>query len=1109
MLIKTKTAPALFAVLILILCSAGCFAFSFENEVIESDLTSFKWCFDNIYEADTPMYKDLLVPYVSPNNGCEDANIKVIAEEPIIYNQEICTSKTKEECVITLIKGDSKNGTVDKNTTTCTTVPDGQTCVLKTTTIIEQYDLKKTDYLLSDKTRLCVYGTRKAKTGFQSCDMNFNYNDPIKPFNAEALGKLWWNNSYTHKFNINCSFVPDGTPIIINGSNGIMIGGTRQLIWTTCYGTGMALYLKNATDVYDYQVANDTNRMPQEIEEGTGQNYNAPTIWTGHTNVYHMKNLSDSVTMYNLATDGSPTNVGALISNGSRIDATGEHIKNITTIGITTNISFGGWFKMQGAGGYVGGSVHSIALGSAWSAGNILLRTKASPSNVLDVVDPFSGDCTLGGTWTMPYDVWYHIMVTIDYSTNNGYLYINGKLNDTTADCSRDNYQIPYYFSGGSPTTLEAHWFNGTYDEMRYYSGLLSATTVNVTYQNTIPTAGYGNAEALSQNVISTDLEAGILNTSWQNITSLVVMEGQEFLPYANYTYETNHSSVTNTSGSCKFNLSNVSVEYYNNSDTNASLCAGGACSYENKTNTWNADTSVFNVDVLRFSLCRNSAATPDAYIAQSCVGGTTYTSNIPSNTVPLCSAGHANFTYTTTGCVGASSTVNVSIWTTGNTLAKGYTLYRGGQVGFDRYRDETNKDMVWNNTMNLWHSALWYEYYQHGSITMMVWCYDASTIENQSIGVTFIVQNRAPSLLFSGLYDWLNGRKDFIIDTEMYYPLVGTLNTSVFCLDDDLQFSSINLTFENGTVIYGHTSTGSPGFLAWNQSNFSTNAAYLNGSLGYRIYTLCNDTTNNVTVGNRRFYATNQKPTSSWLNVSGGLYSYAPTFSYSCVDREGIAMTGYVVFNGTTMATNSPVNNGSSVSYNTAGFGAGNWTIGIICGDAYANSTNTTITWTYNTACVLNLTGLKDNTRYIDTEQTVNLGCTNALSITSCFYTINGYAAITPNNCSLFNISLEQGNNRLVFNYTANGVESSSTLYNVWAKKNQTGFASYMVLIVLLMACVLLIVLHARKSIPVFGVLACIGIFLVGYYVIAFSLLAAILVWCIAVVLLLYIIFG
>lgn len=105
----------------------------------------------------------------------------------------------------------------------------------------------------------------------------------------------WWNASYTNRFPINCTGVTAGTPIAINGSAGFYISGNKQTVWTTCGGNSLSLYYNNASN---YAVANESAKVPYEVESGNGTSYQPTQVWAtaNAVSVYHMTGGGATIT---------------------------------------------------------------------------------------------------------------------------------------------------------------------------------------------------------------------------------------------------------------------------------------------------------------------------------------------------------------------------------------------------------------------------------------------------------------------------------------------------------------------------------------------------------------------------------------------------------------------------------------------------------------------------------------------------------------------------------------------------------------------------------------------------------------------------------------------
>jgi hypothetical protein len=361
---------------------------------------------------------------------------------------------------------------------------------------------------------------------------------------------------------------------------------------------------------------------------------------------------------------------------------------------------------------------------------------------------------------------------------------------------------------------------------------------------------------------------------------------------------------------------------------------------------------------------------------------------------------------------------------------------------------------MLWNATNQWWNSLLWYEKYDSSKPhEINVSCYDGSTIQNSSGTANFSIDTDSPSIIWGSIYTWLTTVL-FAVDAVNYYPLIGTLNVTSYCEDFHSTTWESNLTYENNTFIFGRSGSGSPGPQMYSSGNFSTADAYLNGSTGYKIIVMCRDSLGNITTGNRRFYAVNYNPVSSWLNASGGLYATPPTVAYTCTDAEGeAAMSGFVYRNGTLIATNNPVTNGSTVLFSNAGLSDGVYTLDVICNDSFHNSTNATMNFTVVSLCVANLTGLNEGERYRELDQSWSFACVNGANATDCGYSVNEYSFQEFDNCSSGIITLEKGWNRLNFTINRGSVLQVDATMNVFGYSQTGSFWDYPLMLYLALA--------------------------------------------------------
>jgi hypothetical protein len=100
----------------------------------------------------------------------------------------------------------------------------------------------------------------------------------------------WFNNTYYWRTPINCSAITNtNIPVILNGTGGLYINGSKQYIWTKCVPT-LAVYYNNNDD---YVVANDTENIPYEIEAGDKAHIDY-SLWADYDLVLHCNNETES-----------------------------------------------------------------------------------------------------------------------------------------------------------------------------------------------------------------------------------------------------------------------------------------------------------------------------------------------------------------------------------------------------------------------------------------------------------------------------------------------------------------------------------------------------------------------------------------------------------------------------------------------------------------------------------------------------------------------------------------------------------------------------------------------------------------------------------------------
>ena len=138
--------------------------------------------------------------------------------------------------------------------------------------------------------------------------------------------------TYDNHIPINCSNISTGTPIVINGTNGFNLGVGKNIVWTNCQAeaSGIALYYDSG-NLTDYDVKNNTDDLPFEVESGTKANSATfTTIWNDYYAVYHMMDYNTTAifdsTIYanhpNQKNANNITNTSFFIGNGKRFNTT-------------------------------------------------------------------------------------------------------------------------------------------------------------------------------------------------------------------------------------------------------------------------------------------------------------------------------------------------------------------------------------------------------------------------------------------------------------------------------------------------------------------------------------------------------------------------------------------------------------------------------------------------------------------------------------------------------------------------------------------------------------------------------------------------------------------
>lgn len=309
----------------------------------------------------------------------------------------------------------------------------------------------------------------------------------------------WWNESYDYRYNISCSELDNGLPIVINGTYGVGIGGVKQFIWTSCQGDSTALYFNSNTD---YAVGNDTDALPFEVELGNmTSSGDWRSLWDdyGYSKVYHFSNLSDSgENVCHLTAVNAPTRTtSGLVGVGYSLDDGSNQYFTTTCNGILggatrSHVAFA---KISGGGvnlGLVGYGTKGLGLDWSWCV--------YDSNNDIIHLGVFSGyedydEDVVNNSW---------VMNTIVFTNDGSPVVADAKsyANDYESAFSAQGTPSRVVNTGSTNKfrvgdNHDGSYFDGVIDEVREFNGTLSAGVINMTYQNVLGTSGFGNLAAL------------------------------------------------------------------------------------------------------------------------------------------------------------------------------------------------------------------------------------------------------------------------------------------------------------------------------------------------------------------------------------------------------------------------------------------------------------------------------------------------------------------------------------------------------------------------------------------------------------------------------------
>jgi hypothetical protein len=286
----------------------------------------------------------------------------------------------------------------------------------------------------------------------------------------------WFNSSYALRALINCTNTFYGLPIAINGSKGFNLNGTNQTVWTICQ-PNLYLYFNSN---FDYQVANNTARVPMEVEKGNVSSYLPSSVWAnqGAKGIYHMAGvaaLTDASDFANGSVTGTPTSAGGIFGNGWEV--VGSQYANDISASFT-KLTACAWIDFaNGTNRRLFGTLGYIT-SSYYEAGTPRMNTFQ--------LSPYQ-DVGTGTTGFAEWGYWCHTQ-----SGTTAREYANGTLKNSNNAYANSVSSISAF------QVLRAQSIDpwvGKVDEFRVFDDEKNATWINNTFENAIGTLGYGSLD--------------------------------------------------------------------------------------------------------------------------------------------------------------------------------------------------------------------------------------------------------------------------------------------------------------------------------------------------------------------------------------------------------------------------------------------------------------------------------------------------------------------------------------------------------------------------------------------------------------------------------------
>jgi len=926
-----KTLKTSMFLIILILNLAVAYGIEYNNEETKTTLNDFSWCFDNPFGTDYNLMKENFIVY-QDNFGTDLTDAKLYVRAEAKQSIEVCKNKDVcQDVEYTRIN----NITLKSEKYKISECEPISKCKYEDVNVVDWFDVEETNILMKTADRFCYIGKRNSKTGSQKIDMNFIYEDENIKVDVVKDNKMWWNESYGSKINLDCSNMPYGTPIAINGSNGFMINGEKQIVWSYCAGNETAIYYNDETD---YVIANETDSLPFEVEFGNGTSYEPMSVWSNYyAHVYHSGTdiMIDSLNSVNL------TEVGTITQSDGVFGLANDYTHANSNQGLTTGLD-DVWCRQHTARVHTNTGHVETTIGMGGRTH--VIRFFQSGQIGIGYVAP-SWAFLLSGV-VPNLNQWYDITHCYEKATKLE-IYVDG-VSKNSVEGKTIITSTTDIFSIGSDNV---NGFDGDIDEVRESLGILSSDFIEDQYYNTQGITGYATLGETLQNEIKTNISV----MAYTDTTKSVVLEGEDWRTWVNFSYELNGSSLGNN-GFCNATINNAIKENYikdigtNLTITNTPLV----------TEITGLPQEGYIQDYLVVDACKDTTNN----IKQMTIS-TNYSSSydISYSNIPNCDTGYQRFAIHDSNSSGATS-IQLTISTNGGTPKPIKII--NSRRGIDREHNHL-ETIFFNETLNAYIGEE-LEFYEHGDKNISVNCYaNISGVQNLTTVYTLVVENTPPEIFFDLLSDYYTGDQIIMSSTlTARYPLISTLNISGGCSDDDLFNAGYSLYYTiNSSLIASGTFLANgltllPAKVEMPSSLFSTSNLFLDGDLSYTITGYCNDTQNNITYDTTIFKVVNDRPIISFDDVSP-LNIYDPaTIGWSCSDTEEETLTNRLFIDGLS------VYSGVSENYLFSPTNYSSYAFNVSCEDSLRSTTNDTLTVIYSVGTSGNMSCVYDETPYI-----------------------------------------------------------------------------------------------------------------------------------------------